>query len=79
LGGRAGRVRSRFVQVPLELEDPHGLAALAMIITCTPGTVWADLSDNRILTVHVLDLADERRLVDSIKQRYERPLMAIFQ
>ena len=50
-----------------------------MIITCTPGTVWADLADNRVLTVHVLDLADERRLVDSIKQRYERPLMAIFQ
>ena len=79
LGGRARRVRSRFIHVPLELHDPHGLAALAMIITCTPGTVWADLAENRILTVHVLDLADERRLVDSIKQRYERPLMAIFQ
>lgn len=77
---RARQVRSNFIEVPLELRDPHGLAALAMIITCTPGTVWANLSvDGRMLTVHVLDLIDETRLVRTIKQRYERPLMAIFQ
>ena len=28
--------------IPLELRDPHGLAALAIIITSSPGTVWAE-------------------------------------
>ena len=78
--GRTRQVCSHFIEVPLELRDPHGLAALAIIITCTPGTVWANLAaDRRILTVHVLDLVDETRLVRTIKQRYERPLIAIFQ
>ena len=37
-------VRSGFVHIPLDFRDPHGLAALAMIVTSTPGTVWAGLS-----------------------------------
>jgi multicomponent K+:H+ antiporter subunit E len=78
LGPRAPRIRSGFVRIPLELRDPHGLAVLAVIVTATPGTVWAGLSDG-VLTLHVLDLADERAVVDVIKQRYERPLMRIFE
>lgn len=74
------QVRSAFIEVPLDLHDPHGLATLAIIITCTPGTVWAGLAQGRrILTVHVLDLVDEAHSVSMIKQRYERPLMEIFQ
>ena len=53
---------------------------LATIVTSTPGTVWADLSqDGATLTLHVLDLRDERRWIDTIKQRYERLLMEIFE
>lgn len=74
------QVRSAFIEVPLDLSDPHGLAALAMIITCTPGTIWANLTaDRRVLTVHVLDLVDEALWVRTIKQRYERPLMEVFE
>ena len=60
LGLAGGReIRSGFLHIPLELRDPHGLAALAMIITSTPGTVWAGLSaDGGALTLHVLDLED---------------------
>jgi multicomponent K+:H+ antiporter subunit E len=80
LGPRARRIRSGFVRIPLELRDPHGLAVLAVIVTATPGTVWAGLSpSDDELTLHVLDLADERAVVDLIKQRYERPLMRIFE
>jgi hypothetical protein len=32
-----------------------------------------------ILLIHVLDLVDEQSWIDSIKQRYERPLLEIFQ
>ena len=80
LGLAGGReVRSGFVQIPMDLREDHGLAVLACIITSTPGTVWAGLSpDGRTLTIHVLDLKDEREWIRTIKQRYERPLMRIF-
>ena len=69
-----------FLRIPLEMRDPHGLAMLAVIITATPGTVWAghDPADN-VLTLHVLDLQDEAAWLQTIKQRYERPLMEIFE
>ena len=43
----ADDVRSGFLQIPLDLRDPHGLAALAVIVTSTPGTVWVGLSPDR--------------------------------
>jgi multicomponent K+:H+ antiporter subunit E len=36
-------------------------------------------SDGRTLTLHVLDLQDEAAWIRTIKRRYERPLMEIFQ
>jgi len=76
----AREVRPGFVQIPLDLKSDHGLAVLACIVTSTPGTVWAGLSPDRAtLTLHVLDLRDERAWIQTIKQRYERRLMAIFQ
>jgi multicomponent K+:H+ antiporter subunit E len=73
-------VRSGFVQIPLELRDPHGLAALATIVTSTPGTVWAGLSpDGDYLTLHILDIGDEQQWIRYIKDRFERPLMRIFE
>ncbi|HEY6645300.1 Na+/H+ antiporter subunit E [Povalibacter sp.] len=69
-----------FIQVPLAMRDPHGLAILAMIITATPGTVWVELNrDQSELTIHVLDLQDEEGWVQAVKRRYERPLMEIFE
>ena len=73
-------IRSGFLEVPLDMRDPYGLAALATIVTSTPGTIWAGLSqDSATLTLHVLDLRDERASIDTIKQRYERLLMEIFE
>lgn len=77
---RDREIRSGFMEVPLDMRDPHGLAALSMIITSTPGTVWVGLSPDRsALTIHVLDLVDEAEWVDRIKHRYERPLMEVFE
>lgn len=76
--GRA--VRSGFIDIPLELRDPHGLAILASIITSTPGTAWAGVAeDGCTLRLHVLDLKDEGEWIRMIKERYERPLMRIFE
>jgi multicomponent K+:H+ antiporter subunit E len=76
----AREVRSGFLRIPLDLRDPHGLAALAIIVTSTPGTVWAGLSPaGDALTLHVLDLKNEADWIRLFKQRYERPLMRIFE
>lgn len=73
-------IRTGFLEIPLELDDPHGLAVLATIITSTPGTVWVEHSaERRRLVLHVLDLRDEQEWIRTIKQRYERPLIRIFQ
>ena len=81
LGLVRGRdIKSGFLKIPLDMRDPHGLAALATIITSTPGTVWVDLTrDSSTLTLHVLDLRDEEAWIHTIKHRYERPLMEIFE
>lgn len=76
----ARKVHSGFLDIPLELSDPHALAVLAVIVTSTPGTSWAGVSPTgRTLRLHVLDLKDEGEWIRLIKQRYERPLMRIFE
>jgi multicomponent K+:H+ antiporter subunit E len=73
-----GRV-SGFVRIPLELRNPAGIAALACIITSTPGTAWARYdSTHGILTMHVLDLVEPETWIRTIKERYERRLLEVF-
>ena len=71
---------SGFVNIPLQLRSRYGLAVLATIITATPGTFWA-AHDRRtgVLTIHVLDLVDESYWTQTVKHRYERHLMEIFE
>lgn len=77
--GPSAKLRPAFVEVPLELEDELALTMLASIVSLTPGTVSADLSDDkRTLLVHGLDVADEAALIAEIKQRYEAPLKEVF-
>lgn len=78
LGLRRGELVSGFVDIPLDLRDPYGLATLACIITSTPGTVWVDFDPaSGILTIHVLDLVSESQWIRTIKGRYEQPLLEI--
>lgn len=76
--GPEAALQTRFVWVPLALQSPHGIAALAGIITLTPGTVSSELTeDRRYLLVHALHCTDEAALVADIKARYEAPLLEI--
>lgn len=79
--GRRGRDRvSGFVQIRLELRDRYGLAALAIILTATPGTLWVQYdAATGTLLLHVLDLIDEDEWRRLVKQRYERRLREIFE
>ncbi len=77
--GRESRITPGFVWLPLDIANIHGIAALTSIITLTPGTVSAVLSDDRRhLLVHVFNLKDPDQVIRHIKQRYEAPLMEIF-
>jgi multicomponent K+:H+ antiporter subunit E len=72
--------RAKFVTVPLELRDPLGLAALAMVTTVVPGTVWSEIAlDRSALLLHVWDVHDEPAFVARFKERYEKPLREIFE
>lgn len=80
LSARGGRRVAGFLTMPLEVRHPGALAALACIITATPGTSWAryDAARNS-LTIHVLDLVDEDAWIRQFKERYERRLKEIFE
>jgi multicomponent K+:H+ antiporter subunit E len=74
-----GTLKPGWVWIPLDLTNIHGITALASLITLTPGTVSAELSDDRrYLLVHVLDMRDPETEIAEIKTRYEAPLREIF-
>ena len=80
LSPSAPRYPANFVHVPLQLRDPNALAVLATIVCITPGTAWAELSlDRSMLLLHVLEVDDADAIAAHVKQRYERPLMEIFE
>jgi multicomponent K+:H+ antiporter subunit E len=75
-----GARRAGFVHIPLDMRSPYGLSALACILTATPGTVWVDYDvRSGTMLMHVLDLVDEETWVRTIKQKWERRLMEIFE
>lgn len=74
------RPNARFVIIPLELREPVGLAALAMVTTVVPGTVWSELAlDRSAMLLHVWDVDEEAAFVARFKARYEQPLREIFE
>lgn len=69
-----------FLEIDLEIRDPHGIVAFASIISLTPGTVSVQLSrDRRVLHVHCLDCPDPEASVRRIKRRYEQPLRRLLE
>ena len=72
--------RPMFICYTLELKDPLAISILASTISLTPGTVSADVSDdNTLLLIHALDAEDEQEVIDTIRNRYEKPLLEMFQ
>ncbi|MGV3710853.1 MAG: Na+/H+ antiporter subunit E [Gemmatimonas sp.] len=77
---RARPARSRFITIPLDLQDTHGLAALAIVTTIVPGTVWSEIAlDRSAVLLHAWDVTDESQFIGHYKARYERPLREIFE
>lgn len=80
LAWRWRKPNPRFVIIPLDLRAPAGIAALAMVTTVVPGTVWSELAlDRSALMLHVWDVDEEAAFVGRFKARYEKPLREIFE
>jgi multicomponent K+:H+ antiporter subunit E len=89
--GPTKRLTPGFVKIPLDLTHSMPITILASTVSLTPGTVSAEvyplseslsedqIIEQRFLLIHVLNLTDEQALINTIKQRYEAPLMEIFQ
>lgn len=77
--GRVDALRPAFVEVPIDLDSELAISVLVSVVSMTPGSLAADLSqDRRTLLVHGLDVPDPQAMIDEIKQRYETPLKEIF-
>ncbi len=73
------RLRPAFVEMPLTLRDEFVIAVLMGVITLTPGTLSAQLNDERSsLLIHALHTDDTAALIAQLQQRYEQPLREIF-
>ncbi len=79
---RSNQLAPRFLELQLTLRDPNALATLAMIMCLTPGTMWVELSlDRSCLQLHLFHLPPEAEadFIGHLRNRYERPLIAIFE
>ncbi len=73
------KLHPKWYRVPLETEHEQVNTLLAMIITTTPGTVSAGIDQERgDILVHALSTDNTESDIQDIKQRYEIPLMEIF-
>lgn len=73
-------LRSRFIELPLDLQEEFAITLLASTISLTPGTVSSDVSpDRKRLLIHCLDVDDEAALIAQIKSRYEAPIKEAFE
>ena len=72
--------RPILVSYPLELTHPLAISMLASTISLTPGTVSADVSDDRtLLLIHALDAESDDEVINAIRTRYEARLKEMFQ
>lgn len=77
--GPRKNLQPAFIELPMVIENEFVLAMLTSIISLTPGTVSAGLSeDHTILILHALDAPDIEALAAEVKRRYEAPLLEIF-
>ena len=69
-----------FIKMELQLTNQFGLAVLACLLTATPGSAWLEYDGERnTVLIHVLDLIDKDAWVATVRHRYERLLLEIFE
>lgn len=68
------------VAIPLDLESDLQITLLATLITLTPGSLSLHVADDRkTLYLHAMYIDDPGKLVQGIKQGFERRVREVFQ
>lgn len=77
--GPLERLRPRFIEVPIDIDNDIVATMLGNIVALTPGTVSIDIDrERRVLLIHALSVDDPQALIATIKSRYEAPLKETF-
>lgn len=77
--GPKKNLEPKWFRIPLDTKHEQVNSLLAMIITTTPGTVSAGIDQERgDILVHALNAEDPDAEIRIIKERYEQPLIQIF-
>ncbi len=78
--GSNDKLKPHFLEIQLDAKNDLTITLLASTISLTPGTVSSDLSmDKKTLLVHALHVEDIDKEIKTIKTRYEKPLMEVFE
>jgi len=71
--------RPGLIAIPLDVKTPFQITLLANVISLTPGTLTIDVSeDRRLLFLHAMFIHDIEKLRADIKDKFEKPIMEIF-
>jgi multicomponent Na+:H+ antiporter subunit E len=67
------RGKSRFVEMPLDVESDFGIMLTANLISLTPGTLSVDVAEDKSsLLIHAMFAEDAADVVHGLKQGLER-------
>jgi multicomponent Na+:H+ antiporter subunit E len=70
--------RSRFVEMPLDVESDFGIMLTANLISLTPGTLSVDVEDDRsALLIHAMFADDPDDVVAGLKHGIERRVIEV--
>jgi multicomponent Na+:H+ antiporter subunit E len=71
-------IRPGIFALSTELQKDWEITILANLITLTPGTLVIDVSsDNKVLFIHAMDIADAQEAINSIKNTFEKAIMEV--
>jgi multicomponent Na+:H+ antiporter subunit E len=71
-------IRPGIFALSTELQKDWEITVLANLITLTPGTLVIDVSsDNKVLYIHAMDIADAEEAINSIKNTFEKAIMEV--
>ena len=72
-------IKPGIIKVPVEVEGPFWITALANMITLTPGTLTVEVSpDNKYFYVHCLNIDNEDSIVSDIKGTFEKKIQEVY-
>lgn len=75
---RHHRGRSRFVEMPLDVETDFGVMLTANLITLTPGTLSVDFDvERRVLLIHAMFADDPAAVAQGLKDEVERRVIEV--